>query len=208
LFSKKIHLDRKGTTISVATALVLMAIDDLTEDDTGDSKVVYGYQIMSHLKEEYDWSVKSGTVYPILKKLNRELLIRKGIGQDYEIDNKRQMIFYKITLKGQKLAAKIKALNNEALEAALSKTEPGMKLKDPKDGGNRHFSRQNFTEHYLTPFLSEFTDHIATLVTTHKNEDDELEHLKEEINSSLQKLNVCGELLEGELRRIETLKKL
>jgi len=208
VFSKKIHLDRKGTTISVATALVLMAIDDLTEDDANDAKVVYGYQIMSHLKEGYSWNVKSGTVYPILKKLNRDLLIRKGFAQDYEQDSKRQMIFYKITPKGRKLAALIKALNDDALEAALSSSEPAKRQKTQHDAKMPPFLKQNFTKTFLTPFLENFTDQVHLLVANHRNEEIELDQLKQDISDSIEKLKTCQNMLKADLEHIEMRKNL
>jgi len=207
MFSKKIRLDNKGKTVSVATALVLMAIDELIENPVNESNVVYGYQIMTHLRESYSWNVKSGTVYPILKKLDRDFLLKKGVGQDRSNDSKRQMIFYKLTQKGKKLTRLIKSLNDDALDAALSSGESvsipsGLKLKIGKS-----FPEVNFAETYLGPLLIDFDSQIATQISIKENTE-ELDHLKLEIEKSLDQLEICKVLLQGQISRIDTLKRI
>ena len=120
MFSKKIRLETRGKSISVATALVLLAINELIQEDN-ELDWVYGYQIMVHLREAFNWiNVKSGTIYPILKKLNKDNLIRRSLAPVEHEKSKRQTIYYKITPKGKTLVKKIEELNDEALDLALT----------------------------------------------------------------------------------------
>ncbi|WP_457558668.1 PadR family transcriptional regulator [Candidatus Harpocratesius sp.] len=203
MFSKKIRLPKRNKTISVATALVLMAIDEILQESHSNDKVVYGYQIMSHLRDNYNWNVKSGTVYPILKKLHQDLFIKKGVGPDSE--SKRQTIFYSITRKGEKLVNEIRSLNDEALEAALTPGEVSDRssvMKLIKNG----FPSSNFAEKYLGPLLRDFCQNVAELIA--KQDKNGLSNIEEEIKISLSKLDSVKEILEGELEKIKTLKKL
>ncbi len=207
MFSKKIRLDNKGKTVSVATALVLMAIDELIEDPINETRVVYGYQIMTHLRESYSWNVKSGTVYPILKKLDRDFLLKKGVGQDRTNDSKRQMIFYKLTLKGKKLTRLIKSLNDDALDAALSSSEGSSTISGRMKSDDKTFPDENFAEAYLGPILIDFDGHIAAQIAIKENTE-ELDQLKVEIEKSLEQLEICKMLLQGQISRIDTLKRI
>ncbi|UYP46622.1 hypothetical protein NEF87_002907 [Candidatus Lokiarchaeum ossiferum] len=208
MFSKKIRLDNKGKTVSVATALVLMAIDEIIEDPINDSNVVYGYQIMTHLRESYSWNVKSGTVYPILKKLDREFLIKKGVAQDRTDNNsKRQMIFYKLTPKGKKLTRVIKNLNDDALDAALSSNESNTTGHSKIDLKGTKFPDKKFAENYLGPFLIDFDSQVANQIPN-KRTNDELDQLKGEIEKSIEQLEICKMLLQGQISRIDTLKRI
>ena len=200
MFSKKIRLDRKEKTISVATALVLMAIDELLAEETNSKKVVYGYQIMSHLKDVYGWDVKSGTVYPILKKLVGENYIRKGVSNLPTQTNRRQTIYYKINQKGKKIAKKIKSLNNEALEAALSPT-----LKDVSPVSTKWkispFNKNNFTKNQLTPFLVEFESRISLAIIQEESNEGLIE-IQTEIQKSIKKMEEYKVIFEANLSKI------
>lgn len=208
MFSKKIRLDNKGKTVSVATALVLMAIDEIVEDPVNDSSVVYGYQIMTHLRESYSWNVKSGTVYPILKKLDREFLIKKGVAQDRTNNSsKRQMIFYRLTLKGKKLTRVIKSLNDDALDAALSSSESNSASPSKKNFKGVKFPENNFAKSYLGPILIDFDGQIANQIPN-KHNNEELDNLKSEIEKSIEQLEICKMLLQGQISRIDTLKRI
>jgi DNA-binding PadR family transcriptional regulator len=206
MFSKKIRLGTGGKSVSVATALVLMAIEEIFEDKV--TKEVYGYQIMTHLRESYNWNVKSGTVYPILKKLDRDLLIRKGVVQDRNNATKRQMIFYRITRKGRILVDKIKNLNDNALETALSSNDSGI-LGDR--GKNKEmkavFPSEDFNENYLAPFLIDFDNQIASQISL-QSSIEEMDNLTKEIKKSIDQLEICKALLKGQISRIENLKKI
>ncbi|TFH30431.1 MAG: hypothetical protein E4G98_02070 [Promethearchaeota archaeon] len=204
MFSKKIRLTKGSKQISVATALVLMAIEELIPEDTKDKGVVYGYQIMSHLKDNYNWNVKSGTVYPILKKLNREMYIVKGVGPDVD-SSKRQTIFYKITKKGEKMVNEIRSLNDDALESALNSGYPPSKASALKYIENG-FPAKNIADGYLGPILRDFCVKIAELIS--KQPVEKLGEIEGEIQRSMEKLDSVKDLLKGELDKITTLQRL
>ena len=203
MFSKKIRLSKGNRTISVATALVLLAIDDLIQENQGGEKVVYGYQIMGHLKNNYSWNVKSGTVYPILKKLSQEMLIKKGVGPD--TNSKRQTIFYSISRRGEKLANEIRSLNDEALDAALTSGST-LKNKTPYKLVKEGFPSNNFAEHYLSPILRDFCQNVSNLIAKQNKEG--LSRIEQEIEVAITKLDSVKEILKGEIEKIRTLKKL
>lgn len=204
MFSKKIRIQKRNKTVSVATALVLMAIDELIKRNIDEEKVVYGYQIMSHLKDTYNWNVKSGTVYPILKKLNKDLLIKKGVGPDTD-SNKRQTIFYTITRKGERLVNDIRSLNDEALDAALSSSEPKEKATAIKYI-EKGFPEEEIADTYLGPILRVFCQNITELVA--RQDKNGLNQMEDEIKASISKLDSVKVILNGELDKISTLKKL
>ncbi len=204
MFSKKIRIKKGNKQISVATALVLMAIEELIPKDTKDKDVIYGYQIMSHLKDNYNWNVKSGTVYPILKKLNREAYIAKGVGPDAD-SSKRQTIFYKITNKGRRTVNEIRSLNDEALDAALSSGETPSKASAIKYIRNG-FPSKNIADGYLGPILRDFCVNVAELIS--KQPMDKLGETEEEIQKSMEKLDTVKEILQSELDKIKTLQRL
>lgn len=57
--------------LSYAALIVLKAIGDFPNGG-------YGYNLMQALTKKYDWAVKSGTVYPILKRLlDKKFVIQK-----------------------------------------------------------------------------------------------------------------------------------
>ncbi|MHA1584903.1 MAG: PadR family transcriptional regulator [Promethearchaeota archaeon] len=206
MFSKKIRL-QKDHTISVATSLVLMAIDEITEDEQISSKVVYGYQIMLHLKDAFGWkNVKSGTIYPILKKLNQDGYIRKGIGQNPQPESKRQTIYYKITLKGKKLIKQIKELNDEALETALSAGSES-KTENEKKFAFSEFPQKNFTKKFLNPFLLNFDHQLSILIEPNLMKGDLLD-LENEIIKAQNDLKEFDKYLDGYLNKIRKIKQI
>jgi len=82
--------------LSYAALIVLKAISDFPEGS-------YGYSLMQELTEKYSWHVKSGTVYPILKRLVEKKFIQKKEGES------RQKL-YQITPLGHEL---LKSLETE-----------------------------------------------------------------------------------------------
>jgi len=60
--------------VSYAALIVLKAISDFPEGS-------YGYSLMQVLTKKYNWNVKSGTVYPILKRLVEKKFIQKKEGE-------------------------------------------------------------------------------------------------------------------------------
>jgi len=201
MFSKKIRLDRKEKTSSVATALVLMAIDEIISDEMNPKKVVYGYQIMSHLKDVYGWDVKSGTVYPILKKLVGENFIRKGVSNLPTQTNRRQTIYYKINQKGKKLAKKIKSLNDEALEAALSPNVTSLPAGSSK-WNLESFTKDNFTQLLLRPFLLEFESKISMAIMQEKS-NESLNEIQNEIQKSIEEMDGFRRIFESNISKIK-----
>ena len=72
----------------------LLVLKTLEKED------MYGYQIIENLaiKSDDTFSLKAGTLYPLLKTLEQQ-----GVLNSYEkiADNKRKRIYYSITPKGQ-----------------------------------------------------------------------------------------------------------
>ncbi len=202
MFSKKVKIEGypDKDKISVATSLVLLAIDELI-NEMGNSNV-YGYQIMTHLRENFDWDVKSGTVYPILKKLKEdhyirnEVTVKKGSG--------RHQIFYVLTRRGQKLVNEIKKLDSQKIDAALTPEKP-----QDKSLTNTNFSIENFAEKYVGPFLLDLDNKISKKISDSIREDPKtLDKIEEQINKTLEELNLCKSLLENEITKIKQIKKL
>ena len=178
-----------------------MAIDEIISDEMNSKKVVYGYQIMSHLKNVYGWDVKSGTVYPILKKLVGDNFIRKGVSNLPTQTNRRQTIYYKINQKGKKLAKKIHSLNDEALEAALSPNAKG--TPEVSSLGNlESFTNKNFTSLLLRPFLLEFESKISVAIMQEKSTESLLE-IQDEIQKSIKEMDEFKKIFEGNLIKIK-----
>ena len=204
MFSKKIRLDSKSgnKTVSVATTLVLMAIAELEDDPSNKAKVVYGYQIMQHLQNKYNWNVKSGTVYPILKKLKQDGLIVMQTGM--QKDSNRQQIFYKINKFGKKLIVEIISLNPDALDMALKE---GDAHEDSKTKGISQIPKKNFTSQYLAPILIHFEDKISKMVSLDTPKD-QLETLQKEIEKSIEQIEACNILLKSHITRIVNYKEL
>lgn len=75
--------------LSYAALIVLKAISDFPEG-------TYGYSLMQDLTKKYNWNVKSGTVYPILKRLVDKKFIQKKEG-----DSRQKL--YQITPLGHEL---------------------------------------------------------------------------------------------------------
>lgn len=202
MFSKKIRLESKSKnkTVSVATTLVLMAIAELEDDPLNKARVVYGYQIMQHLQNKYNWNVKSGTVYPILKKLKQDNLI--VMQTNMQKDSNRQQIFYKINKFGRKLIDEIRSLNPEALDMALREgdahEETAIKAIDK-------IPKKNFASQYLTPILVHFEDKISKMVSLDTPQD-ELVILQKEIDKSIEQIEACKILLKSHITRIENYK--
>jgi len=204
MFSKKIRLDSKSgnKTVSVATTLVLMAIAELEDDPSNKARVVYGYQIMQHLQNKYNWNVKSGTVYPILKKLKQDGLIVMQTGM--QKDSNRQQIFYKINKFGKKLIVEIISLNPDALDMALKE---GDAHEDTKTKGIFKIPKKNFTSQYLAPILIHFEDKISKMVSLDTPKD-QLETLQKEIEKSIEQIEACNILLKSHITRIVNYKEL
>ncbi|QEE15040.1 PadR family transcriptional regulator [Promethearchaeum syntrophicum] len=198
MFSKKIRLDSKSRnkTVSVATTLVLMAIAELEDDPLNKARVVYGYQIMQHLQNKYSWNVKSGTVYPILKKLKQDNLI--VMQTNMQKDSNRQQIFYKINKFGRKLIDEIISLNPEALDMALKE---GNIHDDTQVKEISKIPKKNFTTQYLAPILIHFEDKISKMVSLDTPKD-ELETLQKEIEKSIEQIEACNILLKSHITRI------
>ncbi len=204
MFSKKIRLDSKSRnkTVSVATTLVLMAIAELEDDPLNKARVVYGYQIMQHLQNKYNWNVKSGTVYPILKKLKQDGLI--VMQTNMQKDSNRQQIFYKINKFGRKLIDEIISLNPEALDMALKE---GDVHDDTHVKQISKIPKKNFTSQYLAPILVHFEDKISKMVSLDTPKD-QLETLQKEIEKSIEQIEACNILLKSHITRIVNYKEL
>ena len=204
MFSKKIRLDSKSRnkTVSVATTLVLMAIAELEDDPLNKARVVYGYQIMQHLQNKYNWNVKSGTVYPILKKLKQDNLI--VMQTNMQKDSNRQQIFYKINKFGRKLIDEIRSLNPESLDTALKE---GDIQEDTQVKAIFKIPNKNFTTQYLAPILVHFEDQISKMVSL-DTPNDQLETLQKEIEKSVEQIEACKILLRSHITRIENYKQL
>lgn len=202
MFSKKIRLESKSRnkTVSVATTLVLMAIAELEEDPQNKARVVYGYQIMQHLQNKYSWNVKSGTVYPILKKLKQDNLI--VMQKNMQKDSNRQQIFYKINKFGRKLIDEIISLNPEALDMALRE---GDSHDDASVRTIAKIPNKNFTNQYLAPILVHFEDKISKMVSLDTPKD-QLETLQKEIEKSIEQIEACKILLKSHITRIDNYK--
>jgi len=204
MFSKKIRLESKSRnkTVSVATTLVLMAIAELEDDPINKARVVYGYQIMQHLQNKYNWNVKSGTVYPILKKLKHDNLI--VMQTNMQKDSNRQQIFYKINKFGRKLIDEIRSLNPEALDMALRE---GDTHEDTAIKAIDKIPKKNFAIQYLAPILVHFEDKISKMVSLDTPQD-ELVILQKEIDKSIEQIEACKILLKSHITRIESYKGL
>ena len=204
MFSKKIRLESKSRnkTVSVATTLVLMAIAELEDDPVNKARVVYGYQIMQHLQNKYNWNVKSGTVYPILKKLKQDNLI--VMQTNMQKDSNRQQIFYKINKFGRKLIDEIISLNPEALDMALRE---GNSHDDTAVKTIAKIPKKNFTNQYLAPILVHFEDKISKMVSLDTPKD-QLETLQKEIEKSIEQIEACKILLKSHITRIDNYKKI
>ncbi len=200
MFSKKVRLSGNADKekISVATALVLLAIDELINERNHNT--VYGYQIMTHLRDNFSWDVKSGTVYPILKKLQDERYIKNEV--TIKKKSRKHQIFYVLTRKGQRLVNTIKNLDSRKLDAALKD-----KTKKEEDS---NFSIENFSEKYVAPFLLDLDNKVSKNIaeTANKNDLKDLETIKEQIQKTFKEIDLCKSLLENELRKIEQIKKL
>ena len=204
MFSKKIRLESKSRnkTVSVATTLVLMAIAELEDDPLNKARVVYGYQIMQHLQNKYSWNVKSGTVYPILKKLKHDNLI--AMQTNMQKDSNRQQIFYKINKFGRKLIDEIISLNPEALDMALKE---GDTHGDAPIREITKIPKKNFTTQYLAPILVHFEDKISKMASLDTPKD-QLEILQKEIEKSIEHIEACKILLKSHITRIDNYKSL
>ncbi len=82
--------------LSYAALIVLKAISEFPDGG-------YGYNLMQSLTKKYDWAVKSGTVYPILKRLLDKKYVRQLEGE-----SRKKM--YRITPLGHEL---LKSLETE-----------------------------------------------------------------------------------------------
>jgi DNA-binding PadR family transcriptional regulator len=201
---KKLKLDQEGANVSAATALVLLAIDELNAKE---EKGTYGYEIMAHLRDQYNWNVKSGTVYPILKKLSTDGLIHIEIRTQA---SNRNQIYYSITAKGKKLIEQIKVLNDNALEAAFEH-EPDIIEKEslqtiPISAIGQSKNLDNFAEKILSPFLINLNTQILNGLSETRDPQS-LEKMKVEIQKAQVNLSDYLKLLQNHLTTIETMKK-
>ncbi len=92
---KKINIPGQRD-LSYAALIVLKAISEFPNGG-------YGYNLMQTLTKKYDWAVKSGTVYPILKRLLDKKYVRQLEGE-----SRKKM--YSITPAGHEL---LKSLETE-----------------------------------------------------------------------------------------------
>jgi DNA-binding PadR family transcriptional regulator len=92
--------------LSYAALIVLKAISEFPDGG-------YGYNLMLTLTKKYDWAVKSGTVYPILKRLLEKKYVRQLEGE-----SRKKM--YRITPLGHEL---LKSLETE-LSIIDARTSP------------------------------------------------------------------------------------
>jgi DNA-binding PadR family transcriptional regulator len=200
---KKIHLDSNGQNISAATALILFAIDELSQRD---EKGTYGYEIMDHLHKNYNWAVKSGTVYPILKKLNSDGFIRI----EYRpIPSNRNQTYYLMTPNGKKLVEQLKSLNDSALEEAFeleTSAESVEKVSENKGIILKDLSLENFCQSILNPFLSELNNKILACLSNNSNPPD-LNKAGEEIQQAIDDLDDYKVLLKNHINTINSMKK-
>ncbi len=81
--------------LSYAALIVLKAISEFPDGG-------YGYNLMQTLTKKYDWAVKSGTVYPILKRLLEKKYVRQLEGE-----SRKKM--YRITQTGHELLLSLEA---------------------------------------------------------------------------------------------------
>jgi DNA-binding PadR family transcriptional regulator len=197
---KKIRLDSDGTVISVATALVLCAIGDLIENE-GKSGAVYGYQIMNYLQKENNWNVKSGTVYPILKKLEEDGYIRMSPDTD---DSKRPRFFYFLLDKGKILITKLREMKQEDLDLALKENSSQTTSTDQT---HSIFRKSDFADSYLVPFLSELDKKINNLISSDVNIE-ELENTKKQLENSIRAIDGYKGLFVDHISRIEKIRKM
>ena len=179
-----------------------MAIAELEDDPLNKARVVYGYQIMQHLQNKYNWNVKSGTVYPILKKLKHDNLI--VMQTNMQKDSNRQQIFYKINKFGRKLIDEIISLNPEALDMALRE---GDSHEDSTIKAIDKIPKNNFATQYLAPILVHFEDKISKMISLDTPKD-QLDILQKEIEKSIEQIEACKILMRSHITRIENYKKL
>ena len=157
---------------------------------------------MQHLQNKYSWNVKSGTVYPILKKLKQDNLI--VMQTNMQKDSNRQQIFYKINKFGRKLIDEIISLNPDALDMALKE---GDVHEDTKVKEISKIPKKNFTTQYLAPILIHFEDKISKMVSLDTPKD-QLETLQKEIEKSIEQIEACNILLKSHITRIMNYKEL
>ena len=200
MFSKKIQLNLDGQRISVATALVLIAIEELMAKES----TVYGYRIMSHLKENFQWkNVKSGTVYPILKKLKRDGLIKSD--KDAPKEGGRQQIFYHLTDKGHALVTHINNLQDQALDAALDRKSESKKQSNQIIAED--FTGDHFVDNILAPFLQNFKENISRLISP-KSTLEELKNIEEQLKKSEKVLELYKNIMQNLASQTEGFKQL
>ena len=200
---KKLRLDSNGQNISAATALILLAIDELSEKG---EKGTYGYEIMAHVHTAYNWAVKSGTVYPILKKLNTDGLIRIEFRP---VPSNRNQTYYIMTPKGKKLVEQIKTLNDSALEEAFDTNpekkiieSPPEKLRPVED----HFILEKFSDSVLRPFLNELNKQILGRLSDSITPPD-LDQSEVELEKAIEDLEAYKLLLKSHINTINSMKK-
>ncbi len=93
--------------LSYAALIVLKAISEFPDGG-------YGYNLMQTLTKKYDWAVKSGTVYPILKRLLEKKYVK-------QLEGESRKKLYSITPLGHEL---LKSLETE-LNIIETRASPG-----------------------------------------------------------------------------------
>lgn len=200
MFSKKIRINDNGETISRATALVLFALDELT----GDKDQTYGYEIMAHLKESYNWTnVKSGTIYPILRKLKNEKYIIEGIKHGDPKTTNRKQIFYSLNRKGRNLVNQIHNLNDRLQSTILEEQEQVKVSNYSEKSIVINFNDNKFVEKTLKPFMLQFEKNISDSVSE-TIQPEECEVLKSEILKAIKMIENSQDLLKLQINRINS----
>lgn len=96
----------------ISTLTILSTINDHGEDGT------YGYQIIKYLKEKTGTMlvIEDGTLYPILKKLERENLIKK-LETKKSSESGRKRTYYVLTNEGRKVYYHVQGFFNKLVES-------------------------------------------------------------------------------------------
>ncbi len=200
MFSKKIRINDKGETVSRATALVLFAIDELTSE----KDQTYGYEIMAHLKEAYNWTnVKSGTIYPILRKLKEEKYIIEGIKHGDSKKTNRKQIFYSLNKRGKNLVSQIRSFNDKLHHTILEEQEQKRNERMSDKPYFVNFKDLKFVEYTLRPFMLQFEKNISNLVSE-TIQPEECEALRIEIENVIKFIGNSQNLLRLQINRIES----
>ncbi|MHA1650543.1 MAG: PadR family transcriptional regulator [Candidatus Helarchaeota archaeon] len=93
----------------ISTLTVLAIINEYSEEGT------YGYQILKNLEEKTGAMliIEDGTLYPILKKLQREGIITS----EKKVVGGRQRTYYKLTIEGLKIYKHMEGFFTKLIES-------------------------------------------------------------------------------------------